>query len=122
MIEIRIASNSIHMTGHACRKGADGIDRVCAGVSALTCNLINSLRDLTGDRIRADTGSGMTIIEWEKLVSDTTMTKELEFIQKTYGIRDDEILCLMKNAADVAFATDSVKDKLYRIMREVYGA
>jgi len=28
----------------------------------------------------------------------------------------------MKNAADVAFATDSVKDKLYRIMREVYGA
>lgn len=67
MIEIRIASNSIHMTGHACRKGADGIDRVCAGVSALTCNLINSLRDLTGDRIRADTGSGITRIEWEQL-------------------------------------------------------
>lgn len=42
---------------------------VCAqfAVSALTCNLINSLRDLTGDRIRADTGSGMTVIEWENL-------------------------------------------------------
>lgn len=67
MIEIRIASSSIRMTGHACRKGSDGIDRACAAVSALTCNLINSLNDLTSDRIRADTGSGKTIIEWEQL-------------------------------------------------------
>lgn len=67
MIEITITPNSIHMTGHACRKGSDGIDRACAAVSALTCNLINSLNDLTGDRIRADTGSGRTVIEWERL-------------------------------------------------------
>ena len=44
-----------------------GFDRVCAAVSALTCNLINSLKDLTGDRIRAETASGMTVIEWEDL-------------------------------------------------------
>ena len=69
-----------------------------------------------------DGGLKVTVNTDNRTVSDTTMTKELEFIQKTYGIRDDEILCLMKNAADVAFATDSVKDKLYRIMREVYGA
>lgn len=67
MIEITIAPNNIHTTGHACRKGSDGIDRACAAVSALTCNLINSLNDLTGDRIRADTGSGRTVIEWERL-------------------------------------------------------
>ena len=67
-------------------------------------------------------GLKVTVNTDNRTVSDTTMTKELEFIQKTYGIRDDEILCLMKNAADVAFATDSVKDKLYRIMREAYGA
>lgn len=36
-------------------------------VSALTCNLINSLEDLTGDRIRVETASGMTVIEWEDL-------------------------------------------------------
>ena len=41
--------------------------RVCAAVSALTCNLINSLKDLTGDRIRGETASGMTVIEWEDL-------------------------------------------------------
>ena len=62
MITIKITDRSIRMNGHACQKSPDGIDRVCAAVSALTCNLINSLKDLTGDRIR-----GMTVIEWEDL-------------------------------------------------------
>ena len=67
MITIKITDRSICMNGHADRKDQTGIDRVCAAVSALTCNLINSLRDLIGDRIRADTGSGMTVIKWENL-------------------------------------------------------
>ncbi len=67
MIEVKVREDMLALKGHACRKGSDGIDRVCAAVSALTCNLINSLRDLTGDRIWADTGSGMTVIEWENL-------------------------------------------------------
>ena len=67
-------------------------------------------------------GLKVTVNTDNRTVSDTTMTKELEFIQNTYGIQDDEIYLLMKNAADVAFAENCVKDKLYRIMREVYGA
>ena len=67
MINVEITERSIRLSGHACRKASDGIDRACAAVSALTCNLINSLNDLTGDRIRADTGSGRTVIEWERL-------------------------------------------------------
>lgn len=67
MINIKITDHGIHMSGHAGMNGTDGVDRVCAAVSVLTCNLINSLKDLSNDRIRADTGSGMTIIEWEKL-------------------------------------------------------
>ena len=67
MITIKITDRSIRMNGHACRKSPDGIDRVCTAVSALTCNLINSLEDLTGDRIRVETASGMTVIEWEDL-------------------------------------------------------
>lgn len=59
MITIKITDRSIRMNGHACQKSPDGIDRVCAAVSALTCNLINSLKDLTGDRIRGETASGM---------------------------------------------------------------
>lgn len=67
MIELRIRENGIQMHGHAERAGPDGIDRVCAAVSALTCALINALSDLCGERIRADTGSGKTVVEWEDL-------------------------------------------------------
>lgn len=67
MITVQVTNNSIHISGHACRKGDDGIDRACAAVSALTCNLINSLTDLTGDHIRAEADLGMTVIEWENL-------------------------------------------------------
>ena len=67
MIIVKITDHSIWMSGHACRKSLDGIDRVCAAVSALTCNLINSLRDLTEDQILTLESSGKAIIEWEQL-------------------------------------------------------
>ena len=67
MIQLRIRKSGIQMLGHAGHAGPDGIDRACAAVSALTCALINALSDLCGERIRADTGSGMTVVEWEDL-------------------------------------------------------
>ena len=67
MIRICIRESGIRTAGHAGRTESDGIDRVCAAVSALTCALINGLTDLTGDRIRAYTDSGTTIVEWENL-------------------------------------------------------
>ena len=41
------------------------------------------------------------------------LTKELAFIQNTYGIQDEEIRLMMRNAVDTAFASDDVKEKLY---------
>ena len=67
MIELRIKKNGIQMHGHAERAGPDGIDRVCAAVSALTCSLVNAITDLSGDQIWSETGSGMTVVEWEDL-------------------------------------------------------
>lgn len=66
MINVSIKAGGIRMQGHA-GKGINGQDIVCAAISALTCNLINSLQELTDNRIRADTASGMTVIEWEEL-------------------------------------------------------
>lgn len=77
MINIKITDHGIHMSGHACMNGTDGVDRVCAAVSALTCNLINSLKDLSNDRIRADTGSGMTIIEYSQAGTDSECRAEM---------------------------------------------
>lgn len=61
-----------------------------------------------------DVGLKVTINTDNRTVSDTTLTKELEFVQKQYGIRDEEVLLLMKNAVDAAFAADAVKERLYR--------
>ncbi|MEE0004451.1 MAG: ribosomal-processing cysteine protease Prp, partial [Ligilactobacillus ruminis] len=58
--------SGFELSGHA-DSGEYGQDIVCAAISALTCNLINSLEELTDNRIRADTDSGKTIIEWEHL-------------------------------------------------------
>ncbi len=66
MIEVKVSEHEIRMQGHA-GKSIRGQDIVCAAVSALACNLINSLQELTDNHIRADTSSGMTVIEWEEL-------------------------------------------------------
>lgn len=66
MIKVKIRKNGIRMEGHAGRS-VNGQDIVCSAVSALTCSLINAITDLTDNRIRAETGSGRTIIEWQKL-------------------------------------------------------
>lgn len=65
-----------------------------------------------------DHGALVTVNTDNRTVSNTTMTKELEFVQKTYGIRDEEVLLLMRNAVDAAFASDTVKEKLYRKLAE----
>ena len=67
MIQITITPNNIHMTGHACPKGSDAIDRASTALPALPCNLTNSLMDLASDRICAETVSGMEVIEWSDL-------------------------------------------------------
>lgn len=75
------------MHGHACKKGPDGIDRACAAVSALTCNLINSLEDLTRDEIKIDIGSGKTLIEWENLTGGGKLLVDSWFL----GITDIDL-------------------------------
>ena len=66
MIEVSISSNGIRMNGHA-NSSVAGQDIVCAAISALTCNLINSIEELTDNQIRADTDSGKADIKWEQL-------------------------------------------------------
>lgn len=70
MIEVSVRKNKVELKGHAGRKGKDGIDRACTAVSALTNSLINSLQDLTEDKITTDLGSGSALIEWERVVRE----------------------------------------------------
>ncbi len=66
VIRIKMSEKEIRMEGHAGYHIA-GKDIVCAAVSALTCNLINSLHELAKAKIDARTDSGLTIIRWEEL-------------------------------------------------------
>ena len=61
-----------------------------------------------------DAGLKVTINTDNRTVSNTTLSKELEFIERTYGIRDEELPLMMKNALDVAFADDAVKERMLK--------
>ena len=60
-------------------------------------------------------GLAVTINTDNRTVSNTTLSKELEFVQRVYGITDGEIIQVMKNAVDTLFADDSVKDRLLKL-------
>lgn len=61
-----------------------------------------------------DAGLPVTINTDNRTVSGSCLAKELAFVQKTYGVRDEEILLCMKNAIAVSFADDEIKEKLYK--------
>ena len=67
-------------------------------------------------------GNGESIMTQEQLIAlpkielhchlDGSLSRE--FVQKQYGIRDEEVLLLMRNAVDAVFAGEAVKERLYR--------
>ena len=65
-----------------------------------------------------DRGLLVTINTDNRTVSGTSMTRELEFIQRMYGIGNDEILRCMKNAAASSFAEEGIKESLHRELLE----
>ncbi len=66
MIEVSVRKDGIVVSGHAGYAPA-GSDIVCAGVTALTQELIRSMEGLTDDRIETDIGSGIASIQYGDL-------------------------------------------------------
>lgn len=64
-----------------------------------------------------DEGLLVTVNTDNRTVSNTSMTKELDFIQRTYEISDDEIRRMMNNAVDVAFVNDEMRERLRNKLR-----
>ncbi len=61
-----------------------------------------------------DRGIMVTVNTDNRTVSRTTLDKELEFIQNNYAITDSEIIKMMKNAVEVSWADDNIKDRLLK--------
>lgn len=66
MIVVRVTLNGITVDGHA-GYAERGKDIVCAGVSVLTRNLINSVEALTEDKISYKVAPAQIHIEYENL-------------------------------------------------------
>lgn len=66
MIEVRIRSERIKISGHA-GYAEPGKDIVCAGVTALTQTLVKSIEDLTEDKIEYDISPGRADIKFRNL-------------------------------------------------------
>lgn len=90
-----------------------GIGIEMCPISNLQTKAVESTKDYPM-REFLDNGLKVTVNTDNRTVSNTTLTKELAFIQKTYGITDEEICLMMKNAVDVAFADDAVKERILK--------
>lgn len=66
-----------------------------------------------------DSGLLVTINTDNRTVSNTRITKELLWIQTEYGITDQEIIQLQKNAVEVSFAPEILKEELRKIYADL---
>lgn len=82
LVTVKVRENSISMSGHA-NTVKYGRDPVCAAVSALTCNLVNSLEALTDIKIRAETERGRAEIEWDGTTKESCLLIDSWFLGLT---------------------------------------
>lgn len=106
--------HGIAMRGHKeamkiCRDRHIGVE-MCP-ISNLQTKAVRS-RDEYPMREFLDEGLCVTINTDNRTVSGTSLEKEIEFVRRNYGITEEEIVQMMKNAVDAAFASDQVKERL----------
>ena len=79
MITIEITPDRLTVDGHACF-AKPGKDIVCAAVSALTINLINSINALTPDKVEAEISDGHIEFEIGNLTGAARLLVDSFFI------------------------------------------
>lgn len=64
-----------------------------------------------------DAGLRVTLNTDNRMVSNSTIAKEMEFVQINYGITDQELCRMTENAIEASFAKDEVKQILWKQMK-----
>ena len=95
MIKVTVYKESGDYRGFTCEGHAgyaeEGYDIICAAVSALTVNAVNSIERFTGDAVTASSEHGFLRCTLSGSVSERTvllldsMISGLQDIQQTYG-------------------------------------
>ena len=65
----------------------------------------------------AKAGVLATINTDNRLVSNTTIAREMEFLNEQFGITEEEFKQYQMNAVEVAFCDDSVKHELWKVFK-----
>lgn len=65
-----------------------------------------------------DAGLKVTLNTDNRMVSNSTIAKEMEFVQSNYGVSDDELWKVTENAIEASFAKDEVKHSLWKKLQE----
>ena len=97
-----------------CRRHRTGIE-MCP-VSNLQTHAVNSWEQYP-IREFLEEGLLVTLNTDNRTVSGTTLSREMEEVQKHCGIPLEEFYRIERNAVEVAFADDSVKHELWKMMR-----
>ncbi len=67
-----------------------------------------------------DMGLLVSVNTDNRTVSGTSLTEELELVQKGCGVSDEEIRLLQRNALETAFAEESVKHKMLKRLTQAF--
>lgn len=108
--------HGIAMAGH------DDVMRLCTQkkIGVEMCPVSNlqtkAVEDISKYPMRTflDNGIMVTVNTDNRTVSNTTLDKEFEFIKQNCHITDEDIIKMMKNAVEVSWADDDLKDKLMK--------
>ncbi len=108
--------HGIAMAGH------DDVMRLCTQkkIGVEMCPVSNLQTKAVEDvskypmRLFLDNGIMVTVNTDNRTVSNTTLDKEFEFIKQNCHITDEDIIKMMKNAVEVSWADDDLKDKLMK--------
>ena len=87
MITIVMSADRIKIRGHA-NYAPHGQDIVCAGVTALTQTLVESLETLTGNEIKYDMSPGRVDIEIKDPDEDAQLLMD-SFLVGAYAVADE---------------------------------
>ena len=80
-----------------------------------------SVSDLSKYPIKEFLNNGLlvTLNTDNRMVSNTSISKEIRFVQTNFDVTDEEIVTMMNNALKVSFATDAQKQHFLNFKKEI---
>lgn len=107
-------------------RGREDLQKICRkrGIGIEMCPISNlqtgAVKKLSEYPIKEFLSNGLcvTVNTDNRIVSNTSISRELEFLKENFGIGRTDAFALERNAVRCSFADESVKSMLYRMIDE----